>query len=88
MLALSRRRNWTSTSVSRLRQLTETTLASGHCRAEESELRSEDVFRAIDGMKFMFQMAYLFPTMTGDNADDNADSGKKKSKFKRPAAKS
>ena len=61
---------------------------TGHCRAEESELRSEDVFRAPDGMKFMFQMAYLFPTMTGDNADDNADSGKKKSKFKRPAAKS
>ena len=51
LLALCRRRNWTSTSVSRLRQLTETTLATVAVPRKVS--CEDDVVRATDGMKSM-----------------------------------
>ena len=38
-------------------------------------------------MKSMFQMSYLFSTIAGDNADDNANGDKKKNK-KRTETKS
>ena len=85
LLALCRRRNWTSTSVSRLRQLTETTLATVAVPRKVS--CEDDVVRATDGMKSMFQMANLIPTIAGDNADDDGSKKKKKKNKKNKTKK-
>jgi ankyrin repeat protein len=71
---MCRRRNWNSNSISRLRQLTETTLAV----LPRKVSCEDDVVRATDGMKSMFQMANLFPTIAGD--DSSSDKKKKKKK--------